>query len=104
MNQKVMVMAFDSSQPLLQAIQEGDVVGSILQDPYRMGYLSTWCCVRHVLGEDVNAGRTQMNLGTGEFVVTAANLNEVKTLGLYDPLVQAQRVIDKPRFPKRGKS
>ena len=45
---KVLVMGFDASKPLLQAIQEGDIVGSILQDPYRMGYLSTWCCVRHI--------------------------------------------------------
>src|SRR6478672_9049689 len=66
LNKKVLLMAFDASKPLLQAIQEGDVVGSILQDPYKMGYLSTWCCVRYILGEDVNAGRTDMNLSTGE--------------------------------------
>jgi ribose transport system substrate-binding protein len=103
LNKKVLVMAFDSSKPLLQAIQEGDVVGSILQDPYRMGYLSTWCCVRHVLGEDVNAGRKQMELSTGEYVVTAANVADEKTTGLFDPAVQSKRVIEKPRFPKRGK-
>lgn len=103
LNKKVPVMAFDASKPLLHSIQEGDAAGSILQDPYRMGYLSTWCCVRHVLGEDVNAGRTQMNLGTGETVVTRDNLNDITTVGLYDPAVQAKRVIEKPRFPKRGK-
>lgn len=102
-NKKVLVMGFDASKPLLQAIQEGNIVGSILQDPYRMGYLSTWCCVRHILGEDVNAGRTQMDLGTGEFVVTTANVGDEQTLGLFDPAVQARRVIDKPRFPKRAK-
>src|SRR5262245_28355150 len=60
LNKKVLLVGFDASNPLLQAIQEGDMVGSILQDPYRMGYLGTWCCVRHLLGEDVNAGRTDM--------------------------------------------
>jgi ribose transport system substrate-binding protein len=102
LNKKVLVMAFDASKPLLHSIQEGDAVGSILQDPYRMGYLSTWCCVRHILGEDVNAHRTQMNFGTGETVVTRDNLSDMTTVGLYDPEVQAKRVIDKPRFPKRG--
>ena len=102
LNKKVLVMGFDASKPLLQAIQEGDIVGSILQDPYRMGYLSTWCCVRYLLGEDVNKGRTDMSLSTGEFVITRENVAADSTLGLFDKEYQARRTIDKPRFPKRG--
>lgn len=103
MNRKVLLMGFDSSKPLLQAIQEGDVVGSILQDPYRMGYVSTWCCVRHLLGEDVNAGGTDLELSTGEFLITRDNVTADATLGLFDWEYQAKRVIDKPRFPRRVK-
>ncbi|WP_439628747.1 substrate-binding domain-containing protein [Gemmata sp.] len=102
LNKKVLVMAFDASKPLLSSINEGDAVGSVLQDPYRMGYLATWCCVRHALGDDVNAGRTDLNLGTGETVVTRENVAAEATLGLFDPAAQARRVIDRPRFPKRG--
>ncbi len=110
LNRKVLVMGFDASKPLLQAIQEGDAVGSVLQDPYKMGYLSTWCCVRYILGDDVNAGRKEMNHSTGEHVVIQKNGKLVTTenddpefvLGLYDPAVQAKRVMEKPRFPKRG--
>jgi ribose transport system substrate-binding protein len=110
LNQKVLLMAFDASKPLLQAIQEGDVVGSILQDPYRMGYLSTWCCVRHILGENVNPPGTRKELYTGEHVVIERNglliTTEVEdpdfVRGLYDPEIQAKRVIGRPRFPKRG--
>ncbi|QJW98850.1 ABC transporter substrate-binding protein [Frigoriglobus tundricola] len=102
LNKKVLVMGFDASKPLLQAIQEGDIVGSILQDPYRMGYLSTWCCVRYLLGEDVNKGRTDMNMSTGEFVITRDNVTADSTLGLFDRDYQARRTIDTPRFPKRG--
>jgi ribose transport system substrate-binding protein len=102
LNKKILVMAFDASKPLLQSIRDGDAVGSILQDPYRMGYLSTWCCVRYILGEDVNAGRTDLDLGTGETVVTRENVDDEKTLGLFDPAAQARRIIDKPRFPKRA--
>ncbi len=102
LNGKVLVMGFDASKPLLQSIQSGDVVGSVLQDPYRMGYLSTWCCVRHRLGEDVNAHRTQMDLSTGEYVVTRDNVESEAVRGLFDPELQARRVIDPPHFPKRG--
>jgi ribose transport system substrate-binding protein len=103
MNKKVLLMGFDASKPLLQAIQEGDVVGSILQDPYRMGYVSTWCCVRQILDEDVNPPGSAKELWTGEFLVTAANVHDEQILGLFDPDAQSRRVIDKPRFPKRGK-
>lgn len=110
MNKKVLLMAFDASKPLLQAIQDGDVVGSVLQDPYKMGYLSTWCCARYLLGEDVNPPGTAKELWTGEHVVVRKNGELVTTLnpdpefvrGLYDPAAQARRVIEKPRFPKRG--
>jgi ribose transport system substrate-binding protein len=101
LNGKVLLMAFDASKPVLQAIQEEDMVGSILQDPYRMGYLSTWCCVRYILHEDVNANRTQMELSTGEFLVTGKNVNKKETLELFDPEFQNRRKIDPPRFPKR---
>jgi ribose transport system substrate-binding protein len=102
LNGKVLVMGFDSSKPLLHAIQNGDVVGSVLQDPYRMGYLSTWCAVRYRLGEDVNAGRTQMDLSTGEYVVTRENVDSEAIRGLFDPELQSRRVMNPPRFPPRG--
>lgn len=91
LNPKVLVMAFDASKPLLQSIRDGNVVGSILQDPYRMGYVSTWVCVRSLRHEDVNAGRTQMNLSTGEYVVTKENVDSEFVLGLFDPTAQARR-------------
>jgi ribose transport system substrate-binding protein len=103
LNKKVLLMAFDASKPVLQAIAEGDMVGSILQDPYRMGYISTWCCVRYIRGEDVNAGRKQMELSTGEFLITRENVNSEQTLGLFDPEAQKRRKIDPPRYQKREK-
>jgi ribose transport system substrate-binding protein len=91
LNQKVLVMGFDASKPLLQAIRDGNIVGSILQDPYRMGYVATWECVRYLRGEDVNAGRTDMSLSTGEYLVTRENVDSQFVLGLYDPAAQAKR-------------
>ena len=75
LNKKVLVMGFDASKQLLQSIRDGDIIGSILQDPYRMGYVSTWMCVRHLRGEDVNSNRTDMNLSTGEYLVTKENVD-----------------------------
>jgi len=106
LNRKVLLMAFDASKPLLQAIQEGDVVGSILQDPYRMGYVSTLCCVRHVLGGDVNPPGSKKEFYTGEHVVIEKEGQLVTTInpdpnfvrGLYDPEAQAARVIDLPQY------
>jgi hypothetical protein len=84
-------------------IQEGDIVGSILQDPYRMGYLSTWYCVQHLRGRDVNANRTDMSESTGEYLVTKETLNAVETLRLYDPATQADRTTEELRYGPNGK-
>ncbi|HSQ56560.1 MAG TPA: substrate-binding domain-containing protein, partial [Gemmata sp.] len=109
LNKKVLLMAFDASKPLLESIREGDICGSVLQDPYKMGYLSTYCCVRYIQGYDVNAGRTEMSLGTGEHVVvlkdgrfnTTKNEGTDFVLGLYDPAMQAKRLMNRPVFPRR---
>jgi ribose transport system substrate-binding protein len=108
LNGKVPVMGFDASKPLLQAIQAGDIVGSILQDPYKMGYMSTWYCVRYLRGEDVNAHRTDMTQSTGEHVVIRVDgrlavkgrENDPAFLpGLYDPAAQARRTTAELRSP-----
>jgi len=90
-NKKILVMGFDASKPLLDAIREGDIIGSILQDPYRMGYLSTWYCLQYLRGRDVNNGGRDMSESTGEYLITKENLDSEFTRGLYDPEVQARR-------------
>jgi ribose transport system substrate-binding protein len=105
LNKKVLVMAFDASKPLLQAIQEGDVVGSVLQDPYKMGYLSTWYCVRAIRRENLTAGGKPKEQYTGEHVVIAKDGKLVTTtnpdpefvLGLYDPVAQSRRTTTELR-------
>jgi ribose transport system substrate-binding protein len=108
LNGRVPVMGFDASKPLLQAIQAGDIVGSILQDPYKMGYMSTWYCARHLRGDEVNAGRTDMTQSTGEHVVIRVDGRlAVKGRegdpaflpGLYDPAAQARRTTAELRSP-----
>lgn len=97
----VHLMAFDSSKPLLQAIADGDVDGSIIQDPYYMGYLGVYTLVRHIRGYDVNEGRTAMDQSTGEYLVTKENVNAVETLEKFSPGYQKARKIVPPSYPKR---
>lgn len=92
LNRKVRLMGFDSSEPLLQAVENGDVDGLILQDPYRMGYLGVWAAVYHNLGYDVAADG--LDLGTGEYVITRENVNAPETRALFRPEVQAERPSD----------
>ena len=99
LNQKIVLMGFDQSEPLLQAIKEGDVAGVIVQDPYRMGYLAVWTLVRHLEGDDVSVGGK--NLSTGEYLVTRENLDDVSTRERIDSALQAKRAIQPPTWKKK---
>jgi ribose transport system substrate-binding protein len=99
LNKKIHLMGFDSSQALQQAVEEGDVDGLIVQDPYRMGYLGVWVLVRHLEGDDVSAGGKE--LSTGENLVTRDNLRKPETRQLFEPDLQAKRTIQVPKFPKK---
>ena len=98
-NGKIVLMGFDQSGPLLQAVKEGDVAGLIVQDPYRMGYLAVWTLVRHLEGDDVSAGGK--NLSTGEYLVTRDNIDEISTRERFDPALQEKRKIPVPTWKKK---
>jgi hypothetical protein len=64
-----------------------------------MGYLSVWVLVCHLRGDDVAAdGKV---LGTGEHVITRANLESQSTIELFSRAAQAKRTIAAPSFKKR---
>jgi ribose transport system substrate-binding protein len=92
---RIHLMGFDSSKPLLQAISDGDVDGSIIQDPYKMGYVGVDTLMRYFHGEDVNDHRTKMTRSTGEFLVTRQNIHDIDTLKRYDAAAQAWRDMRK---------
>jgi ribose transport system substrate-binding protein len=97
---RVRLVGFDSSPPLVQAIDEGDLDATILQDPYRMGYLGVSVLVQHLQGRDVSAGG--FYLSTGENVITKDNLHAESTRALFHHIAQARRPMDAPEFPIRG--
>ena len=89
LNKKIHLVGFDSSEPLLQAVREGDIDGLIVQDPYRMGYLGVWTLVKHLKGYAVESEHEQ--LGTGEDYLTKDNIDSDEMKGKFSPEFQAKR-------------
>ncbi|HKI30825.1 MAG TPA: substrate-binding domain-containing protein [Gemmataceae bacterium] len=100
LNKKVRLVGFDSSPPLLQAVSDGDIDGLILQDPYKMGYLSVWTLVKHLEGYDV-APDGDKEWSTGEYLVTRENIDEKGIRQLFDPDLQMDRGFGLPELKKR---
>jgi ribose transport system substrate-binding protein len=93
---KLTVMGFDQSKPLLQALRDGHLCGTIAQDPYRMGYLGVHAAVRHLEGDDVESAG--YFLPTGEFLITKENVDSEETRSRIDPEAQARRKIEAPNY------
>jgi ribose transport system substrate-binding protein len=104
MNGKVRLVGFDSSEPLLHAVREGEIDGLILQDPYKMGYLGVWSLVHYLEGYDVTAAGKDRGkvVGTGEHVITRTNLDARSTGELFDPMLQGRRTMTPPAYPRKG--
>jgi ribose transport system substrate-binding protein len=100
LNKQVLLVGFDSSEPLVEAVREGDVEALILQDPYRMGYLGVWTLVQHLEGCNVTPDGKRIQ-STGETVVTRGNIDDPATRQLFEADLQDKRVMDAPAFPKK---
>ncbi len=99
LNKQVHVVAFDISAPLRRAIEEDEVDGTIVQDPYRMGYLGLWFLVQHLDGFDA-ASDGKKEISTGEYLVTKENLKTKEIEGLFTPDIQKERTIETPMLKK----
>lgn len=100
LNKTVKLVGFDSSEPLLQALEEGNVDALIVQDPYRMGYLGVWTMVQHFEGYDVTPDGKKTH-STGENVITRENVRSAEMRGLFDPEAQKLRTIQTPTYSKK---
>jgi ribose transport system substrate-binding protein len=99
LNKKIVLVGFDSSGPLQQAVRDGDVEALIVQDPYRMGYLGVYELVLRLEGFNVTPGGKKVE-STGEHVVTKENLDAPATRELFDPEAQAKRTLKVPEYSK----
>jgi ribose transport system substrate-binding protein len=74
---KVKFVGFDTSPPLIEALQNGEIDALVAQDPTRMGYEGVKILVAHIQGKEV-----PKIVDTGVRLITRDNLNspEIKKL------------------------
>ena len=77
---KVTFIGFDSSTQLVQALKDGHMQATVVQDPINMGYLGVKTMVAHLKG-----GRIEKRVDTGATLVTPGNMGEPKVNGLLHP-------------------
>jgi ribose transport system substrate-binding protein len=79
---KVMFIGFDATETLIAAIRDKQLHGTVIQNPFSMGYLGVKTMMEHLQGKPV-----EKRIDTGVMIVTPENLDtpEVKTL-LHPPV------------------
>ncbi len=80
---KVTFVGFDSSDFLVKALQNRELNGLVLQNPFQMGYLGVKTLMAHRRGEKV-----PKRIDTGSAVATPDNMNEPATQALLEPDVK----------------
>jgi len=70
---KVKFVGFDTSPPLVEALQKGEIHALVAQDPTRMGYEAVAALVKHIRGEN-----TSPLIDTGVQLITKDNINDPK--------------------------
>ena len=76
----VYFVGFDPNERMVQALQQKQLHGIVLQDPVKMGYLAVKTMVAHLEGETV-----EPRVSTGEYVATPENCQEEQMLSLLKP-------------------
>jgi ribose transport system substrate-binding protein len=77
---KVKFVGFDSSPKLVQGLRDGHILGLVLQNPMKMGYLGVKTMVAHLRGESV-----AKVIDTGVIMVTPENMDNPETKALLQP-------------------
>jgi ribose transport system substrate-binding protein len=79
---KIAFIGFDSSQPFIDALENGQLSGLVVQNPLNMGYLGIKTIVAHLQGRPV-----EPRVDTGVWMVTKDNLARTETQELLKPPV-----------------
>jgi ribose transport system substrate-binding protein len=77
---KVTFLGFDSAPVFVEAMKTGQLQGFVVQNPFRMGYLSVKTLVAHLQGKPV-----EKRIDTGVLLVTPANLESAEARELLHP-------------------
>jgi ribose transport system substrate-binding protein len=77
---KVILVGFDASAKLIEALEKGEIRGLVLQDPFAMGYLSLKTAVAHLRGETY-----EKTAATALVLATPENMKEPPVRRLLRP-------------------
>jgi len=77
---KLIFVGFDSSQKLVEAMERGEIMGLVLQNPFRMGYLGVKTAVQYL-----QTGQAEKVVDTGVIIATPENMNEPEIRQLLSP-------------------
>jgi len=77
---KLKLVGFDASDKLVSALEQNQVAGLVLQDPFTMGYLGVKTMVSHLRGEKI-----AKLIDTGSRMVTAENMKQPELSRLLKP-------------------
>jgi len=80
LTKKILFIGFDSSGPIIEGLQNGEIQGLVVQNPFKMGYYGVKTLVESLAGKKVNK-----KMDTGVILVTNANLNEPAVKDLLNP-------------------
>jgi ribose transport system substrate-binding protein len=80
---KVMFVGFDSSDPLLEALEQSQISGLVVQNPLKMGYLAVKTMVDHLRGLEI-----ERRIDTGVNFVTKENLLQPDIQELVKPDIE----------------
>lgn len=75
---KIKLVGFDASVKLLEALENGQIQGLVVQDPTKMGYLGVKTLLEHLQGKKV-----ERRIDTGATLVTKANFKDPKVQKLW---------------------
>jgi len=77
---KISFVGFDSSQPFIDAVRNGQLQGLVVQNPLNMGYLGVMTMVDHLQGKKV-----ERRVDTGVWMISKENLDTPQSQELLKP-------------------
>jgi len=77
---KVKFVGFDTSEKIVAALKSGELHGTVLQNPIKMGYLSV-----KTLVEQLRGGKVEKRVDTGVAIATPENMDEAEMKALLHP-------------------
>ena len=80
---QIKFIGFDSSPPLLEGLQNKELQGLVVQNPFKMGYLGIKTMMQHLRGEPV-----EKEIDTGVTLVTNENLGDAEIMEILFPDIE----------------